>query len=692
MFRIYRNGLGTLDAVRSMVEANLPLDMAAPIVLRHRSFSIEEYAPLSIQLQDAIARGAPLGYVGPLMRWDVNNEGLQAVQPTVYIEGVDPDSEFLELDSTERPLIERMGSDGQASVGLAYNGNLAPGEVLKLSPVPTTYLATNGELLQALGTMQQQLATTGWQADPDLAGRDIRLMCQTVDHTLWLVLDNDGSSELWRFRGSDWLRVQADFTFANVVMLQAFENDLYIGDDNGLHIVPGLPEVEDDYQLQSSTLFSEPVYDMLFDGSQFWFATESGVFTVHEGGTSATVTALKSATYCIAVHEDHSLYFGGELGVVHYHRGYDRWTHLVASSASDLDPDWQVLNSDSPVVSFLPSVNDLAVTADASLWIATEQGLARYFSYQSGEAGLAYSTQLQSFPDIIQGRISQVEIDSSGLLWFCGERGLFRFDGRDFLQYRESEDVWQSLGAAALLYPNDVDTEDRGRWRFNNGLGIPVWEQFDTASGAWVVPGLGLRSLASLNVHGFYWSQGLQAQLGSWEGDVFLPSSELPSSDFNMRVKRSDTQIINGGVVALPALVKGQNTWRYLSTETLPLHDPASKPWWSKEGRLVSETGDEVTPYPGRFREASPEPKIPALPAGRYDDVVYSYLPAAKVKFTWPEKKPFSLLVRLTKRSTDEVIHPAVLDRVWQGVEKVKPAGAHISLAVEHTIVRGVKQ
>ena len=132
MFRIYRNGLGTLDAVRSMVEANLPLDMAAPIVLRHRSFSIEEYAPLSIQLQDAIARGAPLGYVGPLMRWDVYNEGLQAVQPTVYIEGVDPDSEILELESTERPLIERMGSDGQASVGLAYNGKLAPGEEYRI--------------------------------------------------------------------------------------------------------------------------------------------------------------------------------------------------------------------------------------------------------------------------------------------------------------------------------------------------------------------------------------------------------------------------------------------------------------------------------------------------------------------------------------------------------------------------------
>ena len=689
MFQIYRNGLGTLDAVRAMVEANLPLDMAAPISLRHRSFSVEEYAPLSVQHQDAIPRGAPLEYVGPLMRWELNNEGLQAVQPTVYIEGVAPVSG--EFDATERPLIERMGRDGLASVGLAYQDTLAAGVVLRLSPLPTSYLATNGELLLTEGTPQQAMASAGWQPVPDLTGSDVRLLCQTVDHTLWLVLDNGGSSELWRFRGNDWLRVEADFAFDNIHMLRAFENDLYLGDNNGLHIMSCLPEVEDDYQLQSSSLFSAPVYDMLFDGALFWFATENGVFTVPQGGNSTTQTPLQSATYCIAVHEDHSLYFGGELGVVHFHRGYDRWTHLVAASASDLVPDWQSFNSESPAVSFLPPVNDLVVTEDASLWMATEQGLARYFCYSSGEVGLAYSTQLQSFPDIVQGRVSQVEIDSSGLLWFCGESGLFRFDGRDFLQYRESDDFWYPLGAAALLYPNEVDTAERGSWRFNNELDSPVWEQFDTASGGWVDPALNLRSIASMNVHAFYWAHSIQAHLGSWDGDSFLPSTQLPLSDFSVRVKRSATQIVNGGVVALPALDKGQTTWRYLSTEIEPLNIPASTPWWSKEGRLVPAPGDEVAPYPGRFRVADPEPESPALPAGRYDDVVFAYLPAARVKFTWPEKKPFSLLVRLAKRSTGEVIHPAVLDRVWQGVQQVKPAGAQITLAVEHLIVRGVE-
>jgi hypothetical protein len=695
MFQMYRNGLGTLDAVRTIVEANLPLDMGVPRALRHRSFSVEEYAPLSLRGQDAIAKGAPLEYVGPLMRWELNNEGLDKVQPTVYIEGVAPQSG--EFDATERPLIECMGSDGQASdgqasVGLAYNGTLAPGAVLKLVPIPTSYLSIDGELLHAAGTPGQQMATGDWQVVADLSGSDVRLLCQTVDHTLWAVLDNAGVSELWRHRGTDWQRVLAGFAFTNIHMLRAFENDLYIGDDNGLHIVSCLPETEGDYQLQSSELFSDPVYDMHFDGLEFWFATEIGVFTVPQGGISAVATPLQAATYCIATKDDHSLYFGGVLGVVHFHRGYDRWTHLIAESASDLDPDWLTFDSGSPAVSFLPPVIDLVVSSDATLWMATEQGLARYFCYRSGRTGLAYTTQLQSFPDIVQGSVARVEIDAAGLLWFCGASGLFRFDGRDFLQYQQTDDIWQSLGAVALVYPNDVDTEDRGRWRFNNGLASPVWEQFDSNSNTWEDPALALRSSASMLVHDFLWGHSIEAHLGAWNGDNFEPASQLPLSDFTVRVKRSATQIVNGGVVALPALQKGRSSWRYLALEATPLHEPAVTPWWSKEGRLVPESGDEATPYPGRFRNAPDEPDRPVLPAGRFEDVVFAYLPAARVTFTWAEKKPFSLLVRLAKRSAEEVIHPAVLDRVWQGMQKVKPAGAQVMLAIEHEIVRGIEQ
>jgi hypothetical protein len=46
-------------------------------------------------------------------------------------------------------------------------------------------------------------------------------------------------------------------------------------------------------------------------------------------------------------------------------------------------------------------------------------------------------------------------------------------------------------------------------------------------------------------------------------------------------------------------------------------------------------------------------------------------------------------MVRLQKRMPDEAIHPAIVDRVWQGIQLVRPAGVRVLLAIEDDIVRG---
>ena len=48
-----------------------------------------------------------------------------------------------------------------------------------------------------------------------------------------------------------------------------------------------------------------------------------------------------------------------------------------------------------------------------------------------------------------------------------------------------------------------------------------------------------------------------------------------------------------------------------------------------------------------------------------------------------------SVLVRLFKRNVGEAIDPAIIDRVWQGIERVRPAAVDVRLAVEGQIVRG---
>ena len=45
--------------------------------------------------------------------------------------------------------------------------------------------------------------------------------------------------------------------------------------------------------------------------------------------------------------------------------------------------------------------------------------------------------------------------------------------------------------------------------------------------------------------------------------------------------------------------------------------------------------------------------------------------------------------IYLMKINGEEVIHPAILDRVWQGMDRVRPAGVKLKLAVEEQIVRG---
>jgi hypothetical protein len=47
------------------------------------------------------------------------------------------------------------------------------------------------------------------------------------------------------------------------------------------------------------------------------------------------------------------------------------------------------------------------------------------------------------------------------------------------------------------------------------------------------------------------------------------------------------------------------------------------------------------------------------------------------------------VLARLGTLSAGERLDPAILDRVWQGFEQVRPAGVLAMLAVDNEVVRG---
>jgi hypothetical protein len=152
-----------------------------------------------------------------------------------------------------------------------------------------------------------------------------------------------------------------------------------------------------------------------------------------------------------------------------------------------------------------------------------------------------------------------------------------------------------------------------------------------------------------------------------------------------VRVKPSEDRIVTGGLPAVPRMPKGTSTWRYLSMEEEGMAISGNRPWWSREGRLFYETTRNA-PFPARY-----DKKFPTASSDWFGEVVFAYKPAAKLWLEWAPRRLLTALVRLQKRTEDEAVAPAVLDRVWQGIQRVRPAGVRIALAVDREIVRGGK-
>ncbi|MGD8543349.1 MAG: hypothetical protein PVI39_13720, partial [Desulfobacteraceae bacterium] len=188
---LYRNGLGTVKALRAAVEAELPPDPEQPPEAVERSFAVEEFTPIVTVRQKARSLGnlqdadPQLKRLGPLMRWQLSNDGLAAAAPTVYIRAE-------AQGGAERPMIETFtaGKTWQTSVGIAWRGTLAKGQTLRLRPAHACWLGRLDGLWQS-----QSLPTESTPADAAAAGpwttvggaptAPITAICQSADHVLW---------------------------------------------------------------------------------------------------------------------------------------------------------------------------------------------------------------------------------------------------------------------------------------------------------------------------------------------------------------------------------------------------------------------------------------------------------------------------------------------------------------------------
>lgn len=697
---LYRNGVSTVDALRSMVELQLPVDLTAPLATQDRPFAIEEAAArvphaLAVQMP-----GEPLSLVGPLMRWAIENEGLTPVAPTLYIGGVTPQAGL--IDATINPIIELYQAQGQRlRLGIAYNDTLSPEVTLRLRPVFSSWLALETGIQQSISAptadgLGDPTAPGPWQAVNEAPTGTVTGIVQTIDKFLWLAVIVDGKGELWRYDGQRWEQMLTDLPAIETLAVDGFT--FLLGTAEGLRRWT-FSTTSDTAVETVVELGNDPVYALYqAQDGQWWLGNEKGLWRLIGEGEGATFqpfvlhAGAGNGTPVYAIHQDRLgvFYFGVALGLFQYQPGTDAWYWYAGDSRSEQTPEWQPFH---PAASgaarnfpmaeraFLPTVRAIYRSPDAALWFGTEQGLARYVAHPV--RGLSYTTRLEAFPDLLSvdetGNVYAIQPDERGQLWFCTARGLLRYDGRDFHQWQN--DHWVSLGRADQRYTTEV--EDRGAWRFHRTQ--ERWQRFDTKAGVWQAFTGDLRTTVETAVRAIQWVDQVVGDLGTWDGATFTPKETDAAVDpakLRIHWKPTETALLTGGIPAIPRLPVGVSTWRYLRLEDPLRPRPTQRPAWTEEGRLLPLPADRLAPPPGRYDQTLPPP------ASDYDEAVFAFPPAAQVWMSWATAPAFSVLVRLQPQATGEIIDPAILDRVWQGMNQVRPAGVQLALAVGESVVR----
>lgn len=687
MVALYRRGLGTIDALRGVVEATLPVDFTQPPELRDKPFGVEDFPPLAIRAVAAPTNGPPDNLVGPLMRWSLDNPGIAPAATALMITGLAPGGG---IAATTDPMVELLqAGSARPHVAIGFGGTIAPDETLRLRTAYATWTIGAADLVRA-----GHLPTDEAFADPSEPGAgvavagapaDIVAVFGTSDGMLWAAAA-DGTA-LARFDGNAWTA-----TANGLPEIRCFAEHgdfLLLGTADGLLRTPLFPQPGDDVTPALITGFDSVAVRRITPeraATERWIATDTGALRWN-GSDAPQVVPLggdvnvTTTVHAIDIDAGGAIHFGCDLGAFEYQPVRDTWYWYAGDAFSEQTPEWRAFAAtpggaptDDSV--FLPAVLDVRRGGDASLWFATTRGIARYVALEVD--GGAYTTLLEAFPDICDGPVTRMLEDTRGGTWFCTERGLIRFDGRDWFQRRD--DGWEHLGRADIL-PGIV-ASDRGGWRFERTN--DRWQRFDTRGAGFQTPVTELRTSAEPAITAAIVTDHVVADMGSFDGATFTHASDVDPADIHLRIKPDDETIVDGGMPYIPRLPVGPSKWRYLSREPDDFVPPpiGDRPAWSTEGRLFPPPPSLDAPYSGRF-------DVDAPPDGHYDQAVFAYDPAARVTFVFEPRHPCAVLVRLYRGAGDPAFDPAVLDRIWEGIQLVRPAGVRALLAVDETIVRG---
>ncbi|MBI5015291.1 MAG: hypothetical protein HZB55_07335 [Deltaproteobacteria bacterium] len=690
---LYREGLGTLGALRNMTEALLSKDRDLPEADQERPFAVEEFTPLGGRVAPGTTRGAPDGLLGPLMRWSVTSEGFDPEPGTLYVEGVAPVAGVTE--ATAGPLVELFSAGTQrVRRGLAYEGTLAPGQALRVRPAFGSWLGGAEGLRRARSVpgpsaVADPAAPGPWDAvaAPGAPTGTVTALLATRDGALWAADVAAGASRLHRFDGRAWTEALAGLP--EVHALAQDGDTLWLATAGGLARLALYPSAGALTSVPApADLVGAAVHALLRDaGGRWWAGTATGLARLQAsgalepagvGGDAATSTAV------YALHEDASgtLFLGAERGLFRYQPGSGAWHWYEGRDHSDQFPDWKPFFPEKSGTErgfpaeaevFLPPVRSVRRGRDGTIWVGTDRGIARYVARSVG--GLTYTTLLEAFPHVTSSRVHAVAEDERGLLWFATDDGVVRYDGRDW--WRERDGALRRVPALPRGPGAGVS-----HWRFGRAAG--AWEVFaDRRAGAgdWQPPPAAAPLPVGVATRALGWTDEAIADLGTWDAaaGIFAPSGAA-AAGLRSRYKPAEDRVVDGGIPALPRVARGASVWRYLSLEGGAAPRPG--PAWTREGRFLPLPVTKEPALEGRHGNAD-------HPLSHFDDdAAFAYLPAARVWLAWEPRGPLAVTVRLGRRVPGETVDAAILDRVWQGLQQVRPAGVRVSLAVGEDLVR----
>jgi len=153
---------------------------------------------------------------------------------------------------------------------------------------------------------------------------------------------------------------------------------------------------------------------VVLKNNELWLATTNGPRRV-EIADNGTLTAqpLLFDRNTFAICDDGSdRIFACDSGLLRQDRIGNIWYAYVGELEGELAPEWHRIEPTAlPAAEtlFLPTVADIVITPDKSLWLATAVGLARYYARERG------------------------------MLYVAAANGWFRYDGRDLTQFDAGE-------------------------------------------------------------------------------------------------------------------------------------------------------------------------------------------------------------------------------------------------------------